>query len=776
MIKRVLGPLLALCAGAVLLSASARAASNEEIVLHAADATLRGHWTRTANAKAPGDEMLTTPDKKWSHTNAALAYPQHFVEFTLDAPANTAYHIWLRLRAAENSKGNDSVFVQLSDAVTENGARIYRIGTTSALAVTLQSCDDCPLSGAGWVDGSFGMKQTPVVEFAESGSHTLRIQTREDGVQVDQVVLSPAAFLTSAPGSRANDSTLVSKSGTIETSLADLGESSAPLQPAAQTSIKPIPEPAPAPSTASAPLPLPAPPAKPAPREAAQAPRTSALPALTSQTFSAPVPAYAPPLAPSASSTTAGNTVMVIAGGNLQAAIDSASPGDTILLQAGATFVGNFRLTVKGGNSYITIRSSADDSQLPGPAQRITPAHASLLPKLKSPNSSPAIATDAGAHHYRLQFLEFPSTYQGFFDIIALGNGTTAQNSIAKVPYELILDRVYIHGDRVYGQKRGVALNSASTKILNSHISDIKAVGQDTQAISGWNGPGPYHIENNFIEAAGENVMFGGTDPAIANLVPSDITIRRNHIFKPLTWRTEGWTVRSLLEFRNAQRVVVDANVIENNWQSTASGFAVAFTVRSDGNAHWSVVQNVLFSNNLVRHVPGAIEILGYDTTPTQETNNIVIRNNLFEDVSATAYGGSGGFLLVNGGRNIVVDHNTAIVDGNWTVGADRLVSQSFVFTNNIIPDNASAIVGTGTTAGIASIAQYFPGSTIVRNVIAGPSGHAYPEGNFFPPSLAEVLSGYRLPSNSPYRLAATDGKDIGVDIDALNTAVGTTY
>jgi hypothetical protein len=626
------------------------------------------------------------------------------------------------------------------------------------------------------VDGSFGMKQTPVVEFAESGSHTLRIQTREDGVQVDQVVLSPAAFFTSAPGSRANDSTIVLKTGAIDTSLADLEERPNPLQPATQTTVKPIPEPARGASAAPAPLPLPAPPARPAPREPAQVPGAASLPALTSQSFTAPAPAFAPPLVPSASTASAGNTVMVIAGGNLQAAIDSASPGDTILLQAGATFIGNFRLPAKSGHSYITIRSSADDSQLPGPTQRITPAHAPLLPKIVSPNSSPAIATDAGAHHYRLQFLEFPATLQGLFDIIALGNGTPAQNSLSKVPYELILDRVYVHGDRVYGQKRGIALNSASTRVVNSHISDIKAVGEDAQAIGGWNGPGPYHIENNFLEASGENLMFGGTDPSIANLVPSDITIRRNHIYKPLGWQREGWAVRSLLELRNAQRVVVDANVLENNWHGAGSGFAVSFTVRSGGNAPWSVVQNVLFTNNLVRHVSGGIEILGYDTTPTQETNHIVIRNNLFDDVSATAYGGAGGFLLVNGGRSIVVDHNTAIVDGNWTIGADRLVSLNFVLSNNIIPDNAAAIVGTGSAPGHTSIAQYFPGATIVRNVIAGPSGHAYPEDNFYPSSLAEVLTGYRLPSNSPYRQAATDGKDVGVDIDVLNTALGTNY
>ena len=70
--------------------------------------------------------------------------------------------------------------------------------------------------------------------------------------------------------------------------------------------------------------------------------------------------------------------------------------------------------------------------------------------------------------------------------------------------------------------------------MLNSYISDIKAVNADSQAIAGYNGAGPFTIENNYLEAAGENVLFGGADPAVTNLVPSDIVLRRNHLFKPL--------------------------------------------------------------------------------------------------------------------------------------------------------------------------------------------------------------------------------------------------
>src|SRR5439155_7972215 len=131
-----------------------------------------------------------------------------------------------------------------------------------------------------------------------------------------------------------------------------------------------------------------------------------------------------------------------------------------------------------------------------------------------------------------------------------LGDGSAAQNTPASVPHDLLVDRVYVHGDPTVGQKRGIGLNSASTSILNSYIADIKAVGQDSQAIGGWNGPGPYTITNNYLEAAGDNLMFGGGDPAIPNLTPTHIVIRRNTLSKPVEWRTSNpqWQVKNIFE------------------------------------------------------------------------------------------------------------------------------------------------------------------------------------------------------------------------------------
>jgi hypothetical protein len=226
---------------------------------------------------------------------------------------------------------------------------------------------------------------------------------------------------------------------------------------------------------------------------------------------------------------------LVRRGGDLQAALNAASPGDTILLEPGATFTGNFRLPAHSGTTPITVRSAAPDDKLPGPDVRMTPEYQALLPKLKSPNSQPVIATAPRAAYWRLMFLEFQSTDRGYYDIIALGDGR--QRTIDAVPHHLVLDRLYIHGDATHGQKRAIALNSASTEIRNSHIADIKAVGQDAQAIAGWNGPGPYVIENNYLEASGEVFLMGGSDPAIPDLVPTDIQFRRNTVTRPMAWR-----------------------------------------------------------------------------------------------------------------------------------------------------------------------------------------------------------------------------------------------
>jgi len=204
-------------------------------------------------------------------------------------------------------------------------------------------------------------------------------------------------------------------------------------------------------------------------------------------------------------------TITVNAGGNLQAAIDAAKPGDTILIAAGAVFTGNYTLPAKGGSSYITIRSAAPDSSLPAAGVRMDPSYAGSLPKIRSDQNGPALKVLAGANYWRLMFLEvLPSVSASAANLIELGGVGSEQPTLASAPHHLVVDRCYLHGMPSWPQRRGIALNSGDTQIINSYISDIKDQA-DTQAIAGWNGPGPYLIENNYLEAAAENILFGGS-------------------------------------------------------------------------------------------------------------------------------------------------------------------------------------------------------------------------------------------------------------------------
>jgi Carbohydrate binding module (family 6) len=1006
----------------LILGSSQASAANDDVVLYAADvASMKGNWARAADPTAAGGQLLTSADRGWGNTNNPSASPADFVEFSFTAAAGTPYHIWLRLRAGANSKYNDSVYVQFSDAIDAKDRPLFRIGTTKGLVVNLQSCDGCPLNGWGWMDTAYWLSQNTTVRFATGGSHTVRIQTREDGVSLDQVVLSPITYRSVAPGQVMGDATIVphpaapqptpytgtpmAVPGTIAAENFDNGgegvayhdtrtgndggayrQTDVDIQPSdnggynigwisvgewlsysvdvasagayiveAQVAASgqggtfhvdfnginvtgPLTIPnsgdwqnwttvsklvtlaagkqsmrvtfdaagevvgnlksirittAAATPYSGAPVTLPgvvspekfdnggeglayhdttsgnsggavrqtdvdleasgaggydvgwtadgewlsyavnvtvgggyllklrvASPASTGQLHVAfganstttvAVPNTGDWQAWTTisipVTLSAGVQSMkvvvdkggfnfgtitvdtagiiisAPP--PPPSTPTVPTVITVAAGGNLQAAIDAALPGDTIVLQAGATFTGNFTLPVKTGESYITIRSSAADSALPGANARISPAYASQLPKIVSPNSAPALATLPGAHHYRLFALEFGANYHGIGDIITLGDGSSAQNSLSMVPKNLIVDRVYIHGDVTYGQKRAIGLNSGTTAIINSYITEIKADGQDSQAIAGWNGTGPYTISNNYLEAAGENILIGGADPGIPNLIPSDITISQNYLTKQLAWRTQlQWNVKNLLELKNAQRVVIDGNLLEYSWQAAQSGYAVVFTPRNqDGTAPWSVVQQVQFTNNIVRHVAAGVNILGLDDEhPSQLTNNIVVRNNLFDDISARTYGGDGRFVLINGGANITFDHNTVMQDGWTALYADGVPTTGFVFTNNIIPDYSWAIMGGDASPGNGTIAAYFPGSIFSKGVFAGAPASSYPAGNYYPIDLASVgfvdlaNRNYRLALGSPYRNAATDGSDVGCNVDAVIAATGEKY
>ena len=480
--------------------------------------------------------------------------------------------------------------------------------------------------------------------------------------------------------------------------------------------------------------------------------------------------------------------IRVAAGSDLQAALDRAKPGDVVELAAGAVFTGNFVLREKSGPRYITVRS-ASSAGLPPATGRIGPEHSAKLAKIVSNNEAPALRTAPGAHHWRLMLLEIGPTANVSGDVLVLGDGTNAQSGGDRMPHDLIVDRCYIHGDAERGQKRGIALNSASTTVVGSYISDIKSKTQDAQAIAGWSGPGPFLIENNYLEASGENFMLGGATPAASGLIPSDVVFRKNHVTRPVAWRDQGWVVKNLFELKNARRVLVEANLFETHWAGAQPGYAIVLTPRGErGAAPWATVEDVTFRYNIIRNVAAVFNLLARDDAgPSGAAQRIRIADNLIHSVDRQVWGGNGTFLQVGEGPSeLIVEHNTIIQTGNIinAYGGSRTEpakAERFVFRNNLTLHNANGVIGQSFGIGNDSIAAYFPGATFARNVLAGGRDSRYPSDNLFPDldRFAQQFVNYagrdyRLRSDSEFRRVGSDGADLGMNVVTMARTIGT--
>jgi hypothetical protein len=194
-----------------LFEATPPPASYREIVLHTQTATTTaGLFRMDVDTGAAGGSSEHHPDLGAAKVINPLQAPANYFDMTFNADAGKAYRLWIRAKAERNYFGNDSLFVQFSQSVTPTGAPIYRIGTTSAIPFVLEECSGCALAGWGWNDNGYGAGVLgALIYFGQSGPQTLRVQGREDGIYIDQIVLSAERYLTTAPGAPRSDATIV---------------------------------------------------------------------------------------------------------------------------------------------------------------------------------------------------------------------------------------------------------------------------------------------------------------------------------------------------------------------------------------------------------------------------------------------------------------------------------------------------------------------------------------------------------------------------------------
>jgi hypothetical protein len=486
-----------------------------------------------------------------------------------------------------------------------------------------------------------------------------------------------------------------------------------------------------------------------------------------------------------------GRTIHAKQGDDLQAVIDNASLGDVIVLDAGATFIGTFKLPNKTtGSGWIYIISS-DLASLPE-GRRVGPADVAHMPTI-STTGDPVLFTVYAAHNYRFAGIEF-STGVAFSNLILMGYGLAhysdpvwkkvAAVSLDELSYNITFDRCYIHSTSESNAARvGICANGRYIAVLDSYLCNFKDTS-DAQAIIVYNGSGPIKIVNNYLEASGENFMSGGADPTISGLIPSDIEFKANYCSKPLCWKEtdpsyngHNWAVKNLFEIKNAQRVLIEGNIFENCWTDAQTGRAILLKSNP-------VSLDITFQNNVVRNANGGIDVLAY-TVRHGQIGNIIIRNNL---VDLTKHDRVGSFSMVslNGlgddalvCQNVRIDHNTFIDRTNYcsSIGlGDKVKKFSGIqMTNNIFSHGGYGLKGSGHMEGDDSLTVFFDDWTFKHNLFINLSSLAhYPANNFNARSIAGVgfvdhVSGnYRLDSTSPYNKAGTDGTDLGPDMDML--------
>lgn len=502
---------------------------------------------------------------------------------------------------------------------------------------------------------------------------------------------------------------------------------------------------------------------------------------------------------------------------------EACGAGKIIEIIAGQTFTGSVSLLAKSckAGKWFIVRSSAHAS-LPAPGTRVGPGDLSKMPTLVCSVIGAACFRVANSNHrIRLTGLHIRVPTSGSFDntdaILNIGDaGDWGQNTDGKIPQEIIVDRVVLDGgsdsDPTKQVRAGITMNCNHCAVVDSYIDDVHSTSSQSSGIRGWNANGPWLIQNNYIEASGIGFGTGGSGPAIPGKTwPKDITFRRNYVFKPHAWEVGDpsyagvrWVVVNMLELKAASRVLIEGNVFENNWSHAQTGTGILFNDCPSGTSIGITVDNITFRfNKVIGAEGGAMSLAGQNACQGSGSSSgtffLHIHDNLFDQVG----GHSGRYVLLSttkstsgGLEGTLFRHNTMIMtDRTSSVFAFAWFASGTPFTQLGVHDN---IFGTGSSTSNQKTniidrscgSSSYTANSWFKNLVY----RAKPTSTYCPSTFDQTApwgtnkaacvadiddvgfvdlarGNFRLGPGSPGKNAATDGKDVGADIDALEAA-----
>jgi hypothetical protein len=535
-----------------------------------------------------------------------------------------------------------------------------------------------------------------------------------------------------------------------------------------------------------------------------------------------------------------GKHIEVAADSDLSKAVESARCGDTIALSAGATYkIRELPAKKCDDQHYITIRTNTSDSKLPAEGSRISPAWAGISnlpgrPLYAQPSDGAAklMATlligrpiQVG-DHYRFIGIEWVSDPNVRIGVLVTTEGAD----------HVIFDRNWFHPAEGVELGKGILIvrGTRYIAVINSYLNGFYCIARsgactDASAIGGGNGEVPIDtlkIYNNFIEASGENILFGG---AGSEVNPTDIEIRRNHLFKPLIWKEgePGYTpvgsgnppiVKNNFELKSGIRILFEANLLENSWGGfSQTGYSILLTPKNQNNkCPKCAVTDITIRHNRIRNVAGVIQIAsGFSSTGGSPTDGgrYSIHDLWADSIHAESWKGQGPFAIVSSRvpllHDVAFDHVTAFLAGpifyignRFETGNHDEKIPNFSVTNSLFMPGegrqpAFSSIGGG-RANCAFSAQRSGAEAVLescfinyrfeKNLIIGERG-GWPKGTIVvsTPKAAGIrdlqngvskdprLCHSNTPGcgqASPGALAGTDGKDIGADISDIEAAI----
>ncbi len=199
-----------------------------------------------------------------------------------------------------------------------------------------------------------------------------------------------------------------------------------------------------------------------------------------------------------------------------------------------------------------------------------------------------------------------------------------------------------------------------------------------------------------------------GTAKAVWGLIPSDITITRNYIYKPPTWNPSDPSYdginrpsKNFIEDKYGSRWLVSGNAMVNSW---SNGQSYAFNLNTsdqNGDCPWCFSSDVTVQNNIIKNISGAFLIIPTQTYSSTACpgmlRRVVLQNNLFwvsggsphiaKPEGIISLAGVGGTCTQTGGG---VDSLQIIHNNFLGAGVNMFMSGNtpYNYTNLVIRDN----------------------------------------------------------------------------------------